>query len=284
MYGSGIVAGADGSEESLRAVEWAAQEAWRRDVPLRIVSVYELWQYHEPPGDVTDSGAARPGAHAERTVAELAAKVAAQRAADLAPDLTIETSVLEGSLADHLMGSAAGAQLLVVGCRGSGGFAGLVLGSMSRYLATHAPLPVVVAREEAVPSGREVVVGIHRRRQADAALRFAFEEAALRGARLLAIEALPGRMAAVADMNDDILTATAAQLDVDLARRQQEYPGVQVRVNVVRGHPGRVLAAASAQAELVVLGRHGTHSDSIGRVIHAVLGHAHGPVAIVPDA
>ncbi len=286
MSGSGIVVGTDGSEESLRAVEWAAQEARRRGVPLRIVSVPELWPYVEPPGKAADVGAAKAATKVERTGAEQAVKVAAQRATDLAPDLVIETSSPEGSAADQLIASAADAQMLVVGCRGSGGFSGLLLGSMSRYLATHAPMPVVVTREKTVAAGHEIVVGIHRRRQSEAALRFSFEEAELRGASLVAVEAIRGGMAAVADVDDDVLTATQAQLQADLARWQLDFPDVQYRVDVFRAHPGRVLAAASARADLVVLGRHGSrsglHSGSLGTVTHAVLTHAHGPVAVVP--
>lgn len=72
MSGSGIVVGTDGSEESLRAVEWAAQEARRRGVPLRIVSVPELWPYVEPPGKAADVGAAKAATQVERTGAEQA--------------------------------------------------------------------------------------------------------------------------------------------------------------------------------------------------------------------
>jgi nucleotide-binding universal stress UspA family protein len=282
MSESDIVAGTDGSEDSLRAVEWAAKEARRRGARLRIVSVPELWFFRELHATAADASVADRAVHAERTAAERAVKVAAQRASDLAPDLTIETVSLEGPGADQLIASAAGAQMLVVGHRGSGGFSGLLLGSTSRYLATHAPLPVVVTREETTMSGREITVGIHRQRQSDAALRFGFDEAELRGASLLAIEAIRGGMAVLADVDNDVLRATAAQLEADLASWKRRYPEVRYRVDVVRAHPGRVLSAASARSDLVVLGRHGDHSGFVGTVVHAVLGHAHGPVAVVP--
>jgi nucleotide-binding universal stress UspA family protein len=283
MSEAGVVVGTDGSESSLRAVEWAAQEAWRREVPLRIISVAELWPYDEPPGKTTDAGAAKSAAYAEQQAAEVAAKLAVQRIGDLTPDLAIETSVLGGSPAEQLIASAAGSQLLVVGCRGSGGFSGLVLGSISRFLATHAPLPVVVVREETVPSDREIVVGVRSPRQANAALRFGFAEAALRGASLLAIEAMrPGRLAAAADVNGDVLAATTSILREHLDAWRSRFPDVTASQEVVLAHPGRLLAAASARADLVVLGRHGSHSGALGAVIHAVLTHASGPVAVVP--
>ena len=78
---------------------------------------------------------------------------------------------------------------------------------------------------------------------------------------------------------DEIQENVARQLEQPLATWLAKYPGVTASVDVVHGHPGRVLAGLSARADLVVLGRHGT-----GRAVHAVLSHAHGPVAIVPSA
>jgi nucleotide-binding universal stress UspA family protein len=67
---------------------------------------------------------------------------------------------------------------------------------------------------------------------------------------------------------------------------RDKYPAVRVRPDIVRGHPARVLASYSARADLVVLGRHSGSapgSAGVGSVQHAVLTHAHGPVAIVPS-
>jgi nucleotide-binding universal stress UspA family protein len=285
MSESCIVVGADGSKESLRAVEWATLEARLRGVPLRIVSVAELWPYEEPLENVADP-AAEAVVHTQLAEAERAAKDAARdaarRAAELAPGLPIEPSWPVGTPAEELIASAASAQLLVVGSRGSGGFSGLALGSKSRHLATHARLPVVVVRDETVPSRAEIVVGVHTPRQATAALRFGFSEARLRGASLRVLEAVPpGRLAAIADVNGDVLTATKGMLDAHLERWRREF-GVKATVDIVRAHPGSILAAESARADLVVLGRHGAHSGALGAVIHAVLAHAHGPVAVVP--
>jgi len=78
----------------------------------------------------------------------------------------------------------------------------------------------------------------------------------------------------------------ASQLAGMLAGWRDKYPAVRVRHDVVHGHPARVLASYSARADLVVLGRHGgpaPGSAGVGSVQHAVLNHAHGPVAIVPS-
>ncbi len=83
-------------------------------------------------------------------------------------------------------------------------------------------------------------------------------------------------------MNGDVLAATASILQADLDGWRSRFPDVTARQEVVLAHPGRLLAAASARADLVVLGRHGRHSGALGAVIHAVLAHASGPVAVVP--
>ena len=122
-------------------------------------------------------------------------------------------------------------------------------GGFSRRVAACAPCPVVVVRVDTVAVHSAVVVGVRDPGDADDTLGFAFEEASPRGANLTAVH-------------------------------QQKYPEVSVRQDVVRGHPARVLANLSARADLVIIGRHGAPDDS--SILHAVLCHAHGPVAIVP--
>ena len=190
-------------------------------------------------------------------------------------------------------GSGCGALMLVVGARGAGGFAAMLLGSVSRYAAMHASCPVVVVREETGVVHREVVVGIRDPHDMTATLPFGFEEAALRGATLVAVYA--GHFPApVGDLgageaghpaNPSKVSAEAADhLAEDLRSWREKYPDVPVRQDVVRGHPGRVLASYTARADLVVIGRRGGHDSgpAIGAVQHAVLNHAHGPVGIVP--
>jgi nucleotide-binding universal stress UspA family protein len=153
---------------------------------------------------------------------------------------------------------------------------------------------VVVAREETMAVHRMVVIGVRDPDASAAALEFAFAEAALRNAVLLAVHAvawtLPpmisvgkltaGQRAAVDAMRDQ--PDTVARLDDVLALWRHKNPDVQTSWEVVHAHPARVLSGASARADLVVLGRP-TAGITAGSVTHAVLGHAHGPVAIVPD-
>jgi nucleotide-binding universal stress UspA family protein len=290
MAAKPIVAGVDGSEESLRAAEWAAREAALHGTGLRLVSVPAL-----PPRMSPD-----PAGH--QTVAGIVHQAmresldrAAARAGELEPGLVVEAEVLTGSPVAALGHEAASAAMLVLGNRGTGAFSAMLLGSVCRYLATCAPCPVVVAREESTATHREVVVGVRGPDESAAVLGFAFEEAVLRHARLLAVHAwsrflpgirpagaLAGAQRAAFDPGE-VSAADSARLEAALAPWREKYPQVVVGCEAVRGHPARVLAGASARADLVVLG-HRPGGSTLGPVIHAVLGHAHGPVASVPSS
>ena len=183
MSAQPIVAATDGSEESLRAAEWAAREAAVRGAPLRIVSAAVLLPRmiggHAMSGYDTVADTIRE--HRDQALA-----AAAERAAKAAPGLLIDTDHLDGPPAEAVTASGSGALMLVVGSRGVGGFAAMVLGSVSRYAATHASCPVVVVREAAESARRQVGIGIGDLENT-ASLTFAFEEAALRKASLIAV-------------------------------------------------------------------------------------------------
>jgi nucleotide-binding universal stress UspA family protein len=288
-----IVVAVDGSEGSMRAAEWAAREAVRRAAPLRIVSAPALLPR------VPACRASSPAvANALRGLAARALAEAIDRVEEVAPGVLVDTDLLAGPPARAVAESGAGALLLVVGARGAGGFAALVLGSVSRYAVTHAPCPVVVVHEETSAVHREIVVGVRDPDEADATLGFAFEEAALRGASLTAVHALcwcplgaTSSAQGTRDTGPATRPATAAtaeaaavrQLEAALAQWQEKHPDVTATAEVVRGHPGHVLASRSARADLVIFGRHGAAGEeSASTIQHAVLGHARGPVAILP--
>jgi nucleotide-binding universal stress UspA family protein len=286
-----VVAAVDGSEDSLRAAEWAALEARRQSRPLRIVSapalVPRLHPYQASPEVI---------ANALRGVAARALDAAITRCEEVAPGLPVSAGLLSGEPALAVAASGSDASMLVVGARGAGGFAAMILGSVSRYVAGRAACPVVVVREESMAVHREIVVGVRDPQGAGEALAFAFEEAALRGADLVAVHtwywipALPRTAAAAAPGlrpdNPGLISAKAnRQLAAALAVWRDKYPAVSVRGDVIHGHPARVLASYSARADLVVLGRHGHPEGTapgIGSIQHAVLDHAHGPVAVIP--
>src|SRR5439155_219391 len=146
-----VTVGVDGSEESLRAVEWAALEARRHGTSLRIVSapaeLPRLRAYQASPGEI---------AAALRGIAARSLDAAITRSEEVAPGLPIETGLLSGPSAVAVADSGAGASMLVVGARGAGGFAAMMLGSVSRHVAAWAPCPVVVVREEATAVHRQI--------------------------------------------------------------------------------------------------------------------------------
>lgn len=280
-----VVVGVDGSEESLLAVEWAAQEARRHAAPLRIVSVPDVMPrmhaYHASPAEI---------AAALRGIAARALDAAITRAEEVTPGLPVDTGLLSGPPAVAVAESGAGASMLVVGARGAGGFAAMMLGSVSRHVAAWAPGPVAVVREETTAVHREIAVGLRDLQDVTGTLAFAFEEAALRGADLVAVHTwylLPsGQAGALRPVDPGRFAAEAARhLAAALEGWHDKYPGVRVRQDIIRGHPARVLASYSARADLVVLGRHGHPAGpgpGIGSIQHAVLDHAHGPVVVVP--
>ena len=274
-----VVAGADGSPESLRAVQWAAREAALRGTSLRIVAIASMPPRMSPNPATHDTVAG----HIEEAATE-ALSTAASQATTAAPGVAVETTLIEhASPATALAGTGQDATMLVLGSRGAGGFTALLLGSVSRYAATHAACPVVVVREETASAHREIVVGVPDPAEATAALDFAFGAAALRQARLVAMHA---RSRSPFSGHDEPAEEEQRTLDALLASWREKYPDVPASAEIVHAHPGRVLAGASARADLVVLGRHprgAGHGPGVGSVTHAVFSHAHGPVVSVPS-
>jgi nucleotide-binding universal stress UspA family protein len=291
MAAKPIVAGTDGSEESLRAVDWAAREAVLRGAPLRIVSAASLLPRMVSRAGPTNYDTVTDVLLKDR---DRALATAAERAAKMAPDVLIDTDQLTGQPAQALTESGAGALMLVLGSRGVGAFTAMVLGSISRYAASHASCPVVVVRDETAATHRQVGIGLGDLDHCADSLTFAFEEASLRQASLLAIHAWHAPHGDISRAGDTFTAAGAHELEAEAARQleallnewREKYPDVPVSQDVVHGHPGRALVGLSARADLVVIGRHAKHpgTQGPGSVRHAVLNHAHGPVAVVPSS
>jgi nucleotide-binding universal stress UspA family protein len=300
MAAKPIVAGTDGSEESLRAVDWAAREAVLRGLPLRIVSAAALLprmaERQRQAVSGLDTVSDRLRKDRDRALA-----AAAERVRAASPDLLIDVDELTGAPATALAEAGSGATMLVVGARGAGAFAAMILGSVSQYVSARATCPVVVVRDGTAAASRLVGVGIGDPAGSTAALAFAFEEAALRKASLIAVHAWDMPYGEIGPAVWDLATPgrpaieeeAARQLESMLADWRVKYPDVQVSQEFVHAHPGRALVGLSARADLVVLGRHSAHSDTHpahgalpgpGAVRHAVLNHAHGTVVTVPSS
>jgi nucleotide-binding universal stress UspA family protein len=280
-----IVVGTDGSDRSLHAVEWAANEAALHDAPLRIVSAIAL------PSHLGTASTSHVVTTALTTTAEKALDDAADLADLVVPGLAVDTALLVGKPARVLADAAAGAAMLVVGSQGAGSLT--AVGSVSRHLATHPPCPVVIERAETPQAHGQVVVGVRELEDSAATLAFAFQEAALRRAHLLAVHAWfwfrpainPAEAGRPVIDPHQVSSAALIRLHQLLAPWQEKYPDVEVGEQIVHAHPGRALAAASASADLVVLGSHGGQGrvdPGSGSVTHAVLNHARCPVFIVP--
>jgi nucleotide-binding universal stress UspA family protein len=138
-----IVVGIDGSDDSKHALQWAIDEARLRGASLRAVYAWMMPVYATgygfAPGALIDPIAMNEAAssHLDKTIDEIVSN---------AKDVTVERKAIEGPAAQVLVEEAEGADLLVVGSRGHGGFAGLLLGSISQQCAHHASCPVVIIR------------------------------------------------------------------------------------------------------------------------------------------
>src|ERR1035441_1788083 len=128
-----IVLGVDGSENADRAVEWAAIQADRTGSLLEIHAAFGPDYVFLVPSEVQATTR-----HWAEKAAELARRVA--------PQVRINCVTHEGSPTPALIEASTGADLLVVGCRGLGGFRGLLLGSVSQHCTRHARCPVAVVR------------------------------------------------------------------------------------------------------------------------------------------
>jgi nucleotide-binding universal stress UspA family protein len=203
--------------------------------------------------------------------------------------VAVTTAVVRGAPSRVLAQDADGAAMLVVGSRGGGGFAALVLGSVGRDVAFSATSPVVVVRGDAMAGQEQIVLGVHDGEQA-AALGFAFEEAQRRQARLQVSYAwqifLPRRGGGPAEDARRGAPEAAQWLAGLIAPWRERYPAVDVAEDSVHASPSKILVGASARADLVILGRDGgpdSGNPGAASLAHAVLNHSHCPVAIIPE-
>jgi nucleotide-binding universal stress UspA family protein len=141
-----IVVGVDGSAPAQRALEFAAEEAVFRGARLHIISVWEI-----PPavyGGGFTPALDQEALEAFRAHAESVVQDALEHVKQRHPDCRVEGATAEGQPAEMLLEEARNAGLIVVGNRGRGGFASLLLGSVSQQVVHHAPCPVVVVPHE----------------------------------------------------------------------------------------------------------------------------------------
>lgn len=289
--GRPVVVGVDGSQGSDIAVGWAAQEAGRRHLPLRVV--HATVPTHLP---AMRSTAVAVTTEWKQQAQKIAADgVAAARRMD--PTLTVELKVrLNEAPARALSDEADSAELLVLGARGSG-FAMLRLGSTAVQLVKLTSSPVVVVREPAAevkpgPAVGQIVVGVDGSEASRRAARFGFGEAALRGTGLTVVHAwtTPPHPAlrtfeAPGGVDWSFLESQAATtLSQSIATARQHFPDVAVNERLINDQPADALLDASRGAELLVVGSRGLGGLTgrfLGSVSHGAVHRAHCSVAVV---
>ena len=290
-----VVVAVDGSEASQNAVRWAANTAMKRGIPLRIASSYTVPQFLYAEGMVP------PKELFDDLQAETLEKIEAARAVahEVAPDIKIGHTIAEGSPIDMLLEMSHDVTMVVMGSRGMGGLSGMVMGSVSASVVSHASCPVVVVREdnhvtESTKYG-PVVVGVDGSEVSQKATHYAFAEAAARGAELIAVHtwmdmqvqaSLAGLSAAQTEWAE-VEKEQGALLTERLAEFHAEYPDVPVKKVIARDRPVRALADAAAGAQLLVVGSHGRGGFKgmlLGSTSRALLQNAPCPMMVVrPD-
>ncbi|MEU1202312.1 universal stress protein [Streptomyces sp. NPDC005813] len=270
-----VAVGVDGSLISTRALDLAADEAARRGTALRVVYA------------VSDRDEAGP------VLAAACARVHGRY-----PTLTVVVTAAEGDAVRELTRESADAALTVVGTRGLGGFAGLVLGAVSPRLAAHTHGPLLVVRGDRAQDAdhRDVLLGLESDVDTATAL-YALQEAERRGARLRILHAwthrhtppeLPSLIPATSPSRQRMALHERSEEAVSrfaVSGIREEHPGVEVESRTVRTAPAHALVEATRGAAVVVIGSRrpgGRHGARLGPVAHALLHRSHCPVLLVP--
>lgn len=292
-----IVVGTDGSERSLDAVDWAALEAAERGLSLRICHVLPPARKGTPstrqggpdrPVEGVEEVAAQAGQDGRAAHSRAVLTAAADRAGRLATGTRIEQTSLSGHPAEALVDAGSGAEALVLGSRGGGGFAALLLGAVSEQVAAHGRCPVLVVRGRR--RGGPIAVGVDGSPRSQAALGFAFARAADLNVPVRAVHAYTLSMAVpsfgfVPDIGVKQITEGIEQMLTEALRPWRErFPTVRVTTRIVEDVPSAALVAESRDCGLLVVGSRG-HGGFVGLLLGSVsrhaLRHAVCPVAVV---
>jgi nucleotide-binding universal stress UspA family protein len=289
-----VIVGVDGSPASTRAVQWAADQATLEHRPLVLAQGATFTMTNTWIGaPAIDAGivAQAVDESARSVLAEASRLVRAEH-----PDLKLFELLEHRDPRATLLDLSQHAALVVLGSRGHGTVASIILGSVSLAVSQHAQCPVVVLRgADAERDGHQphtgVLVGTDGTAGSDAALGFAFRQASVRRLPLTVVHAYWTEQ----DQGFTSLAHPFPKADAEdmrllveesIAGLRSDYPDVEVRVQVEHGLADKVVLHAARSADLVVVGTHpvnAVHDLLAGEVSRAVLGHARCAVAIVPD-
>ncbi|GAA3431776.1 universal stress protein [Kutzneria kofuensis] len=275
-----VTVGVDGSEPSMNAVRWAAEEAHRRHAVLRVVHGHSITTPWLPAAFLSKA----------RIAARYCLREGVKRALDTRPALEVEPVLELEPGVDLLADESEKAALVVVGAHGRGGFAELVVGSTVVALIARARCPVIVVRGKETAGG-PIVVGVDGSPASEAALAFAYDMASRRNADLEAVHVCGDAVsvwAGSAPIPDVARETVAADERVTLSERlagwRERYPDTTVRQVVHENRPAQRLLHQADGAQLLVVGSSGRGRPAdalLGSVSHALLHHAPCPVAVV---
>ncbi|MCX5336728.1 universal stress protein [Streptomyces sp. NBC_00140] len=283
-----VTVGLDGSPESLAAARWAADEAEKRRVTLRLLHAWPLLA----PEPAHASAEVDQNYWAKRLVHTARAELQARH-----PGLTIVGSLVADDAQDALLQAASESEMIVLGSRGLQPVESYFLGDVSMPVVARAERPVVLVRAETplegahpAPAGR-VVVALKLSGSSDDLLDFAFHTAAARGVPLLAVHGRSVPLHARVPWGVDHAATDEMTRDAQRESRKalrpwrEKYPQVDVADSIRLASPAKAVVQAAEGATLLVVGRRAHRRDvapHLGPVAHAAIHHGRCPVAVVP--
>ena len=289
-----VVVGVDGSGESLVAAHWAALAARRRGTGLRVVHAFTESVSQSP--DFTLPAAVN---HEERRAAERTINRAAQSVTASFPGLRLTTELVQADARWALVEASTGAWLTVVGTRGHGHLPDVIIGTVAHHVASHAHSPVAVVPASAVldddrPAG-PILVGVDAGDSCEAAIRYAFDEAAIAGCDVIAAlvvddSTVPPFLRGPAHAGSEEDQREQSALGGHLEVWREKYPDVQVRPVVLRGRPARALLdhamalPPGGQPRMIVVGSRGHRGLAtvlLGSVGRRLIADSVWPVVVV---
>jgi nucleotide-binding universal stress UspA family protein len=286
-----VVVGVDGSPESMVAARWAADEAERRRLTLRLLHAYAV-----PVSAVPAYGIQPDIGEWMRSAGEDVLERATEEVRSHHPTLGVSADLVNADARPALIEASGDALLTVVGSRGGGRVPEVVLGSVALHIAAHGRSPVaVISRTTVETTDGPILLGVDGSGTSEAAVEFAFDEAAIRGADLeavlvwddIAMRGFARGAPQIGRLEDEEEHAVLAE---QLAGWRDKYPDVTVRQVVRRGRPADALLRhgelrpAGEQPQMVVVGSRGRGGLSgllLGSTSQSLICHAPWPVVVV---
>lgn len=283
-----VTVGLDGSPASLAAARWAAEEAEKRRLTLRLLHAWPLLA----PEPVRTPSEVDQNYWAKRLVHTAQAELSARH-----PGLTVVGSLMADDAQEALLRAASESEMLVLGSRGLGSAESYFMGDVSLPVVARAERPVVLVRmgeDKGHPAPTQVgrvVVALEPHGSGEDLLDFAFHSAAARDVPLLAVRGrsvpLHARLpwGVDHDVTEELTREAREELSQALKPWREKYPQVEVDDSVRLASPAKAVVHAAEGAELLVVGRrmhrHGMNHH-LDHVAHAAIHHARCPVAVVP--